>query len=145
MKVIDLRSDTVTQPTNAMRKAMAEAEVGDHVLGEDPTMTRLEEMAAEMLGKEAAIFTASGTMSNLVASLTHCSRGDEVIMGSEAHMFWNEVGGTATLAGVQVRLVPNDSQGTDGPGRGRRGYPAPGQHQLPIHGAGLPGEYPQPL
>lgn len=111
MKVIDLRSDTVTQPTNAMRKAMAEAEVGDHVLGEDPTMTRLEEMAAEMLGKEAAIFTASGTMSNLVASLTHCSRGDEVIMGSEAHMFWNEVGGTATLAGVQVRLVPNDSQG----------------------------------
>ncbi len=111
MKVIDLRSDTVTQPTEDMRKAMAEAEVGDDVLGEDPTMTRLEQMAAEMLGKEAAVFTASGTMSNLVAALTHCNRGDEVIMGSEAHMFWNEVGGTATLAGVQVRLVPNDDQG----------------------------------
>ena len=111
MKVIDLRSDTVTQPTEAMRKAMAEAEVGDDVLGEDPTMVRLEHMAAEMLGKEAAVFTASGTMSNLVAALTHCNRGDEVIMGSEAHMFWNEVAGAATLAGVQVRLVPNDDQG----------------------------------
>ena len=111
MKVIDLRSDTVTQPTEEMRKAMAEAEVGDDVMGEDPSINRLEEMAAEMLGKEAALFTASGTMSNLIAALAHCSRGDEVIMGSEAHMFWNEVGGAATLAGVQVRLVPNDDQG----------------------------------
>ena len=111
MKVIDLRSDTVTQPTDAMRRAMAEAEVGDDVLGEDPTTARLERMAAEMFGKEAAVFTASGTMSNLVAALTHCSRGDEVIMGSEAHMFWNEVAGAATLAGVQMRLVPNDDQG----------------------------------
>ena len=111
MKVIDLRSDTVTQPTEEMRKAMAEAEVGDDVMGEDPSINRLEEMAAEMLGKEAALFTASGTMSNLIAALAHCSRGDEVIMGSEAHMFWNEVGGAATLAGVQVRLVQNDDQG----------------------------------
>ena len=116
MKVVDLRSDTVTQPTETMRKAMAEAEVGDDVLGEDPTMTRLEHMAAEMMGKEAALFTPSGTMGNLVASLTHCNRGDEVIMGSEAHMFWNEVGGTATLAGVQVRLVLNDDQGGLDPG-----------------------------
>ena len=111
MKVIDLRSDTVTQPTEEMRKAMAEAEVGDDVMGEDPSINRLEEMAAELLGKEAALFTASGTMSNLIAALAHCSRGDEVIMGSEAHMFWNEVGGAATLAGVQVRLVRNDNQG----------------------------------
>ena len=111
MKVIDLRSDTVTQPTEEMRKAMAKAEVGDDVMGEDPSINRLEEMAAEMLGKEAALFTASGTMSNLIAALAHCSRGDEVIMGSEAHMFWNEVGGAATLAGVQVRLVQNDDQG----------------------------------
>ena len=110
-RVVDLRSDTVTQPTEAMRKAMAEAEVGDDVSGEDPTANRLEEMAATLLGKEASLFTASGTMGNLVAALTHCSRGDEVIMGSEAHMFWNEVGGVATLAGVQVRLVPNDDQG----------------------------------
>ena len=111
MKVIDLRSDTVTQPTDAMRKAMAEAEVGDDVMGEDPTTNRLERMTAEMMGKEAALFTASGTMSNLIAALTHCHRGDEVIMGSDAHMFWNEVGGAATLAGVQTRLVPNDDQG----------------------------------
>ena len=85
MEVIDLRSDTVTKPTAAMRKAMAEAEVGDDVLGEDPTVIRLEHMAADMMGKEAALFTASGTMSNLIAALTHCNRGDEVIMGSEAH------------------------------------------------------------
>ena len=111
MNVIDLRSDTVTQPTDEMRKAMYEAEVGDDVLGEDITTIRLEHMAAEMMGKEAALFTASGSMSNLIAALTHCSRGDEVIMGSEAHMFWNEVGATATLAGVQVRLVPNDRRG----------------------------------
>ena len=111
MKVIDLRSDTVTQPTEAMRKAMAEAEVGDDVLGEDPTMIRLEQMSAEITGKEAALFTASGTMSNVIAALAHCNRGDEMIMGSEAHMFWNELGGAATLASVQVRLVPNDQQG----------------------------------
>ena len=112
---IDLRSDTVTLPTEAMRRAMAEAEVGDDVLGEDPTVNRLEQVAAQMLGKEAALFTASGTMSNLISALTHCGRGDEVIMGSEAHMFWNEVGGAATLAGVQIRLVPNDDQGRINP------------------------------
>ena len=111
MNVIDLRSDTLTQPTEAMRKAMAEAEVGDDVFGEDPSINRLEQMAAEMLGKEDAVLTASGTMSNLIAALTHCNRGDEVIMGSEAHMFWNEVAGAATLANVQVRLVPNDDRG----------------------------------
>ncbi|HID62616.1 MAG TPA: threonine aldolase, partial [Anaerolineae bacterium] len=81
MKVIDLRSDTVTQPTPAMREAMYRAEVGDDVFGEDPTVNRLEAMAAERLGKEAALFVVSGTMGNLVALLTHCGRGDEVILG----------------------------------------------------------------
>ena len=109
--LIDLRSDTVTKPTDEMRKAMADAEVGDDVFGDDPTVKRLEELAAEMLGKEAALFTASGTMSNLIATLTHCDRGDEVIMGSENHMFWNEAGGGSALAGIQVHLVPNDDQG----------------------------------
>ena len=109
--LIDLRSDTVTKPTDEMRKAMADAEVGDDVFGGDPTVKRLEELAAEMLGKEAALFTASGTMSNLIATLTHCDRGDEVIMGSENHMFWNEAGGGSALAGIQVHLVPNDDQG----------------------------------
>ena len=111
MNIIDLRSDTVTKPTEEMRAAMAEAEVGDDVMGEDPTVTCMEHMAAEMLGKEAALFTSSGTMSNLIAALTHCNRGEEVIMGSEGHMFWNEVAGAATLGGVQIRTVPNDALG----------------------------------
>ncbi len=109
--VIDLRSDTVTHPTDEMRRAMASAEVGDDVFGEDPSINRLEELAAGLMGKEAALFTASGTMSNLIAALTHCRRGDEVVMGSEAHMMWNEVAGAATLAAVQVRTVPNDDMG----------------------------------
>ena len=111
MNVIDLRSDTVTQPTEEMRRAMAEAEVGDDVYGEDPSINRLQERAAEILGKEAGLLTASGTMSNLVAALTYCHRGDEVVMGDQAHMFWNESAGTSALAGAQIRLVPNDSQG----------------------------------
>ena len=111
MNVIDLRSDTVTQPTEEMRRAMAEAEVGDDVYGEDPSINRLQERAAELLGKEAGLLTASGTMSNLVAALTYCHRGDEVVMGDQAHMFWNESAGTSALAGAQIRLVPNDSQG----------------------------------
>ena len=111
MKVIDLRSDTVTHPTEAMRRAMAEAEVGDDVYGEDPSINRLEAQAAELLGKEAGLLTASGTMSNLIAGLTYCQRGDEIIMGDQAHMFWNESAGVSALAGAQVRLVPNDDQG----------------------------------
>ena len=111
MPVVDLRSDTVTKPTEAMRRAMAQAEVGDDVVGEDPTVNRLEEMSAEMMGKEAALFTASGTMSNLLSVLALCGRGDEVVMGSQAHMFWNEVGGASALGGVQIRLVQNDDQG----------------------------------
>lgn len=111
MKVIDLRSDTVTHPTPEMRKAMFEAEVGDDVYREDPTVNRLEVMAAGMMGKEAALFTTSGTQSNLISVLTHTHHGDEIIVGDEAHILWYEVGGAAALGGVTMRTVPNDSCG----------------------------------
>ncbi|MDP6078404.1 MAG: GntG family PLP-dependent aldolase, partial [Acidimicrobiales bacterium] len=111
MRTIDLRSDTVTHPTPEMRKAMAEAEVGDDVYGEDPTVNRLEEMAAQRMGKEAAAFVASGTMGNLVCGLTHCQRGDEMLLGSRSHILMYEVGSIAALGGVQVRTVPNDPRG----------------------------------
>ena len=112
MKMIDLRSDTVTRPTPAMRKAMVEAEVGDDVYGEDPTVNRLEAMAAERLGKEAALFVASGTMGNLVALLTHCSRGHEAIVGDRSHTLLFEQGGMAALGGITPWPVPNQPDGT---------------------------------
>ena len=112
MEWIDLRSDTVTQPTPAMRRAMAEAEVGDDVFGDDPTVNRLEALAAERLGKEAAVFVASGTMGNLAAVMAHCERGDEAILGDRAHQVMFEAGGMAALAGVQPRTVPNQPDGT---------------------------------
>ena len=111
MTVIDLRSDTVTKPTDEMRRAMAEAEVGDDVFGEDPSINRLQERAAELMGTEAGLLTSSGTMSNLISVLTYCHRGDEIIMGDQAHMFWNESAGVAALGGAQTRLVPNNDQG----------------------------------
>ena len=111
MNPIDLRSDTVTHPTDEMRRAMAAAELGDDVFGEDPTINALQERAAALLGQEAGLLTASGTMSNLIAALAWCSRGDEMIMGQEAHMFWNESAGPTALAGAQIRLVPNDANG----------------------------------
>jgi threonine aldolase len=109
--VIDLRSDTVTRPTTAMRQAMAEAVVGDDQYGEDPTVRELEQLAARLLGKEDALFVASGTMGNLVALLTHCGRGDEVIMGDECHIFWYESGGAAALGGMPFNLLPNGANG----------------------------------
>ena len=112
MEWIDLRSDTVTHPTQAMRKAMAQAEVGDDVFGDDPTVCRLEAMASERMGKEAALFTPSGTMSNLVAVLTLCNRGDEVILGNLSHMFLLEAGGIAALGGVHPFPVQNQLDGT---------------------------------
>lgn len=111
MRTIDLRSDTVTHPTAAMREAMYRAEVGDDVYGDDPTVNRLERMAAEMLGKEAALFVASGTMGNLVSLLTHCGRGDEAIVGDLSHIFINEVAGASGLGGIQIRTVPNGPRG----------------------------------
>ena len=112
MKYIDLRSDTITRPTPAMREAMARAEVGDDVYGEDPTVNRLEAMAAEILGKEAGLFVASGTMGNLVALLAHCRRGDEVILGDKSHTFRYEQGGMAALGGIVPHLIPNREDGT---------------------------------
>ena len=103
---IDLRSDTVTLPTEAMRLAMYQAEVGDDVWGEDPTVKRLQEMGAERMGKEAALYVASGTMGNLVSLLAHCRRGDEVVMGSECHIFHYEVGAAAVFGGLVYRTVP---------------------------------------
>ena len=111
-KKIDLRSDTVTLPTPQMRAAMANAELGDDVMGEDPTVNRLEEIAAARMNKESALFVASGTMANLVALLTHCGRGDEVIVGDRAHMFINEVAGMAALGGIQPRTLANQPDGT---------------------------------
>ena len=111
MKVIDLRSDTFTHPTPEMRQAMFEAEVGDDVYREDPTVNRLEMMAAARMGKEAALFTTSGTQGNLIAVLTHTNHGDEIIVGDEAHILWYEVGGAAALGGVTMRTVPNDRCG----------------------------------
>lgn len=111
MKVIDLRSDTITHPTAEMRQATFKAEVGDDVFGEDPTVNRLETLAAEIMGKEAALFATSGTQSNLIAVLTHTRHGDEIILGDEAHILWYEVGGAAALGGVTIRTVPNDGWG----------------------------------
>ena len=110
--MIDLRSDTVTQPTLEMRKAMAEAEVGDDVFMEDPTINRLQEIAAERMGKEAALFVSSGTMGNLTAVLVHCGRGDEVILGNLSHTFLFEAGGVSALGGVHPFPLSNQADGT---------------------------------
>ncbi len=102
---IDLRSDTVTRPTPRMRRAMAEAEVGDDVIGEDPTVNRLQAAAAERLGKEAALFVPSGTFGNQLALFTHCQRGAEVIVADGAHVVQHEAGASAIIAGVQLRTL----------------------------------------
>ncbi len=112
MYSIDLRSDTVTKPTDAMRKAMADAEVGDDVFGEDLTVIQLEEMAADLTGKEKALFVASGTMANLVCQMVHCNRGDEMILGDQSHIYYYEQGGSAAIGGIHPRTVPNQSDGT---------------------------------
>ena len=108
---IDLRSDTVTRPTPAMRAAMAGADVGDDVYGDDPTVNRLQDVAAERLGHEAALFMPTGTQSNLVALLTHCGRGDEYVVGADAHTFKWEGGGAAALGGIQPQTVPFGENG----------------------------------
>jgi len=113
LKKIDLRSDTVTLPTDEMREAMKNVEVGDDVYKEDPTVNRLEELAAKKFGKEGALFVPSGTMGNLIAYLTHCQKGDEIILEADSHMYCYEVGGMSAVAGVIPRLffgnkgVPN--------------------------------------
>jgi threonine aldolase len=112
MSTIDLRSDTITKPTPAMREAMAKADVGDDVYGEDPTVNRLQAMAAEMLGKEAGLFVASGTMGNLAGILAHCGRGDEAILGNKAHTFLFEAGGISVLGGVHSCQLSNQPDGS---------------------------------
>ncbi len=111
MKIIDMRSDTMTLPTEKMRQAMYEAKLGDDVYAEDPTVNELEKLTASILKKDASLFTSSGTMSNLLAVLSHTRPGDEIILGSEAHIFWHEVGGAAALGGVVMRTVANDEYG----------------------------------
>jgi threonine aldolase len=112
---IDLRSDTITQPTQTMRQAMAHAVVGDDVLGDDPTVRELEALAAEKLGKPAALFVTSGTMGNLVSQMVHCQRGDEMILGSESHIFFYEQGGSAAIGNIHPRTVVNQPDGTMAP------------------------------
>src|SRR6185312_2356816 len=111
-RAIDLRSDTVTRPTPGMRAAMAAAEVGDDVLGDDPTVIALEAEVAELLGFEAAVFLPSGTQSNLVGVMTHCARGEEYIVGQEAHTYRYEAGGAAVLGSVQPQPLNNSADGT---------------------------------
>ena len=112
MGTIDLRSDTVTKPTPAMREAIANAEVGDDVFGEDPTVNKLQEMAAEKMGKEAGLFVPSGTMGNLIAVLVSCGRGNEAIMGDRGHTFLFEGGGVSALGGVVIHTLPNEGDGS---------------------------------
>jgi len=112
IREVDLRSDTVTLPTPAMRQAMFEAELGDDVYGEDPTINRLEALAAERMGKEAGLFVASGTMANLVSLLAHCQRGDEIILGRVAHIFLFEAGSSAAVGGIHPHIIPNQPDGT---------------------------------
>jgi threonine aldolase len=110
--MIDLRSDTVTQPSAAMRAAMAQAEVGDDVFGDDPTVNRLQDIAAERFGMQAGLFFPSGTQSNLAAVMAHCQRGEEVIVGQEAHTYRYEAGGAAVLGSIQPQPITNKSDGT---------------------------------
>ena len=110
--MIDLRSDTLTHPTQSMRDAMATAEVGDDVFQEDPTVQKLETLSAEIIGKEAALFVPSGCMGNLISILSHCGRGDEILLGDRSHISLYEVGGVAALAGVHPRPLPNKNDGT---------------------------------
>ena len=112
MKVIDLRSDTVTRPTPAMRAAMMAAEVGDDVFGDDPTVNALQARIADLLGKEAALFMPSGTQSNLCALMSHCQRGDEYLVGQGAHTYRYEGGGAAVLGSIQPQPLANQPDGT---------------------------------
>jgi len=112
MNNVDLRSDTVTQPTPAMREAMANAEVGDDVMGEDPTVNRLQEIAAARTGQGAGLFVSSGTMGNLCAILAHCNRGDEAILGAHAHTFVFEGGGISALGGIHSRQLSEQPDGS---------------------------------
>ncbi len=112
MKLVDLRSDTVTRPSEGMRRAMAAAEVGDDVFGDDPTVNKLQDKAAEIFGFEASLFFPTGTQSNLAALMSHCQRGEEVLVGMEAHTYRYEAGGGAVLGSIQPQAIVNRPDGT---------------------------------
>ena len=134
MARIDLRSDTVTKPSPAMRRAMAEAEVGDDVFGDDPTVNALEERAAELLGKEAGLFVASGTMGNLVAQMAHLARGQETIAGREHHLVIDEAAGHAVIVGASVRALDDRPDGTVDPAEIEASFRDPNDPHEPISG-----------
>jgi threonine aldolase len=134
MPLIDLRSDTVTKPTPAMRRAMAEAEVGDDVFGDDPTVIALEERAAALLGKEAGLFVASGTMGNLVAQLAHLGRGQETIAGREHHLVIDEAAGHAVIVGTSIRSLEDRPDGTMDPAEIDAAFRDPSDPHEPISG-----------
>ncbi|MDQ3871695.1 MAG: beta-eliminating lyase-related protein [Chloroflexota bacterium] len=130
--VIDLRSDTVTHPTAEMRRAMAEAELGDDVFGDDPTVIALEERAAELLGKEAALFVASGTMGNLVSLMAHAARGTEIVTEAEAHIVHDEAAGHAVVVGASARAIPARPDGTIDPAAVREAFRDPRDPHQPV-------------
>jgi threonine aldolase len=134
MPLIDLRSDTVTHPTPAMRRAMYEAEVGDDVFGDDPTVNALEERAAELLGKEAGLFVASGSMGNLVSLVAHLPRGHEAIAGRQTHTVMDEQGGHAVVAGATVRALDERPDGTLEPADVADAFRDPDDPHEPITG-----------
>jgi threonine aldolase len=134
MPVIDLRSDTVTKPTPEMRRAMAEAEVGDDVFGDDPTVNALEERAADLLGKEAGLFVASGAMGNLVAMMAHLARGQEVIAGEQSHIVMDEAASHAVVVGSSVRVIREQPDGTLDADEVRRAFRDPTDVHEPITG-----------
>ena len=114
INAIDFRSDTVTQPTDEMRNAMLKAKVGDDVYGDDPTVNMLQEKVSSLLGKEESLFVTSGTQSNLCALLSHCQRGDEILTGSNYHVFLDEAGGASVLGGVMMHPLKTKKNGTIG-------------------------------
>jgi threonine aldolase len=134
MPIIDLRSDTVTKPTPEMRRAMAEAEVGDDVFGDDPTVIALQERAAELLGKEAGLFVSSGAMGNLVAQMAHLGRGQEIIAGEQSHVVMDEAAGHAVVVGASVRVIREQPDGTLDPDEVRAAFRDPTDVHEPITG-----------
>ena len=134
MPIIDLRSDTVTKPTPEMRRAMAEAEVGDDVFGDDPTVVALEERAADLLGKEAGLFVASGAMGNLVSMVAHLARGQELITGEQSHIVMDEAASHAVVAGSSVRAIRERPDGTLDPDEVRAAFRDPTDVHEPITG-----------
>jgi threonine aldolase len=128
---VELRSDTFTRPTEAMRRAMYDAEVGDDVWNEDPTVHRLEERAAELLGKEAAVFLSSGTQGNLIGLISHALPGSEVLVGDQTHIFNAEAAGTAVVGGLQLRTLRNNARGGISPHAIRAAIRADDPHNPP--------------